>query len=198
MLIPKCCKGCSLRNYGTCNCTLPSYCNEYVEDDSLITDDDKDYKSIQYLDLAGTYGKSIQDNGVKSKNIFTFGFNIHDTLIIETSNNNSYLIYENLQNGCGSKFCDEGYNFLDNGNLSHVDYIEPHVQLVNLKKLIKKYNTENGIEELKDENKKLRELGKSYAEQVELVYNALRLACKQIPDIKNPDYFIELAKRGEE
>lgn len=33
MLIPKCCKGCSGRGSGVCNCTLPSYCNEWVEDD---------------------------------------------------------------------------------------------------------------------------------------------------------------------
>ena len=33
MLIPKCCKGCSGRKNGMCNCTLPSYCNEWVEDD---------------------------------------------------------------------------------------------------------------------------------------------------------------------
>ena len=33
MLVPKCCKGCSGRKSGMCNCTLPSYCNEWVEDD---------------------------------------------------------------------------------------------------------------------------------------------------------------------
>ena len=33
MLIPRCCKGCSGRKSGMCNCTLPSYCNEWVEDD---------------------------------------------------------------------------------------------------------------------------------------------------------------------
>ena len=33
MLIPKCCKGCSGRKSGICNCTLPLYCDEWVEDD---------------------------------------------------------------------------------------------------------------------------------------------------------------------
>ena len=33
MLIPKCCKNCSGRGNGVCNCTLPIYCQEYVEDD---------------------------------------------------------------------------------------------------------------------------------------------------------------------
>lgn len=33
MLIPKCCKGCSDRKSGICNCTLPLYCDEWVEDD---------------------------------------------------------------------------------------------------------------------------------------------------------------------
>lgn len=33
MLIPKCCKNCSGRKKGTCSCALPSYCNEWVEDD---------------------------------------------------------------------------------------------------------------------------------------------------------------------
>ena len=33
MLIPKCCKGCQNRKNGICNCTLPLYCNEWIEDD---------------------------------------------------------------------------------------------------------------------------------------------------------------------
>lgn len=33
MLIPKCCKNCSGRGNGVCNCTLPIYCQEYVEDE---------------------------------------------------------------------------------------------------------------------------------------------------------------------
>lgn len=33
MLIPKCCKNCYGGRNGVCNCTLPSYCNEWVEDD---------------------------------------------------------------------------------------------------------------------------------------------------------------------
>ena len=33
MLIPKCCKNCSNRHNGMCCCSLPNYCNEYVEDD---------------------------------------------------------------------------------------------------------------------------------------------------------------------
>ena len=36
MLIPKCCKGCSGRKNGVCNCTLPTYCQEYVEDEEAI------------------------------------------------------------------------------------------------------------------------------------------------------------------
>lgn len=35
MLIPRCCKNCSNRNQGVCNCTLPMYCNEYVEVDNI-------------------------------------------------------------------------------------------------------------------------------------------------------------------
>lgn len=35
MLIPKCCKGCSSKGSGVCNCTLPAYCQEYVEDEEI-------------------------------------------------------------------------------------------------------------------------------------------------------------------
>lgn len=33
MLIPKCCKNCSNRHNSICCCSLPYYCNEYVEDE---------------------------------------------------------------------------------------------------------------------------------------------------------------------
>lgn len=45
MLIPKCCKGCSNRNKGVCNCVLPSMCNEYVEDNSFEYYDMRKYYS---------------------------------------------------------------------------------------------------------------------------------------------------------
>lgn len=32
MRCPKCCKNCSNKN-GICNCILPYYCNEWVEDE---------------------------------------------------------------------------------------------------------------------------------------------------------------------
>lgn len=35
MMIPRCCKNCNNRNKGICNCVLPYYCNEYVEDDDI-------------------------------------------------------------------------------------------------------------------------------------------------------------------
>ena len=35
MMIPRCCKNCSNKHKGICNCVLPNYCNEYVEDDDL-------------------------------------------------------------------------------------------------------------------------------------------------------------------
>lgn len=33
MKIPACCKNCNNRNKGPCNCVLPNYCNEWVEDE---------------------------------------------------------------------------------------------------------------------------------------------------------------------
>ena len=33
MKIPRCCKNCNNKNKGICNCVLPYYCNEWVEDD---------------------------------------------------------------------------------------------------------------------------------------------------------------------
>lgn len=137
----------------------------------------------------------IQDNGCKKSHLFVFGNSLHDKLLIETKNNHSYLIYENLQSGCGSKFCDEGYEFYNNGNQYNLDYIEPNVKLVNLAKLIENYNKENGIDELKKENKTLREKGKDYALQIEILYEALQQACEQIYGGIDADEFIERAKK---
>lgn len=33
MKIPKCCKNCKNKNSGVCNCVLPYYCKEWVEDE---------------------------------------------------------------------------------------------------------------------------------------------------------------------
>ena len=52
MLIPKCCKGCSGRGSGVCNCTLPIYCQEYVEDEEVI-------KPITYTTTSDTFMKSL-------------------------------------------------------------------------------------------------------------------------------------------
>ena len=37
MLIPKCCKNCANKYRGACSCTLPCYCNEWVEDGETFT-----------------------------------------------------------------------------------------------------------------------------------------------------------------
>lgn len=121
---------------------------------------------------------SIKDNGTEKPRVFTFGENIHDRLIIETENNHSYLVYENLHNGCGSNFCDEGYEFYNNGNSLNADYIEPNVKLINIVKLINDYDERHKISKLKSENKELRKIGYDYACQIENNYNALMLACK--------------------
>lgn len=114
----------------------------------------------------------IKDVG-GSGETFLFGNDIHDTLIVETNNNKSIIYYSNLQNGCSSRFCDEGYEIVDNGNIKG-DFVEPHIRLLNLKQCIERYNKNNGIGELKKENKKLRALGKNYAKQCEDNYNELQ------------------------
>lgn len=124
----------------------------------------------------------IQDNGFKKAHLFTFGNSLHDRLIIRTVDNHSYLVYENLQTGCGSQFCDEGYEFYNNGNILDADYIEPNVKLINLSKLIDDYDKRHKISKLKAENKELRNLGNDYACQIENNYNALMSACKMLEE----------------
>lgn len=48
MLIPKCCVNCTNKNKGVCCCTLPSMCNEYVEDTEL-NDIPVKYNTEQFL-----------------------------------------------------------------------------------------------------------------------------------------------------
>ena len=120
----------------------------------------------------------VKDNSGKGRT-FMFGNDIHDTLVVETINNRSSIYYLNLQNGCSSRFCDEGYEIVDNGNIKG-DYVEPHIRLVNLKQCIERYNKNNGIDELKKENKELRKLGKDYAKQCEDNYNKVKELNQQL------------------
>ena len=139
----------------------------------------------------------IKDNGDNGRT-FMFGNDIHDTLVIETKNNRSGIYYLNLQNSCGSRFCDEGYEIVDNGNIK-ADYVEPHIRLVNLKQCIERYNKNNGIDELKKENKKLRKLGKDYAKQCEDNHNELEKLkkCFLNLQITSSNDYTKLAKENE-
>ena len=139
----------------------------------------------------------IKDNGGKGRT-FIFGNDIHDTLVVETVNNRSGIYYLNLQNSCSSRFCDEGYEIVDNGNIKG-DYVEPHIRLVNLKQCIERYNKNNGIDELKKENKKLRNLGKDYAKQCEDNYNELEKLKKCFIALqeKSANDYTKLAKENE-
>ena len=58
MLIPKCCKNCSGRKSGMCYCTLPLYCNEWVEGDETYTENKK-----EWYDFKPTYEQSIGNWG---------------------------------------------------------------------------------------------------------------------------------------
>lgn len=118
----------------------------------------------------------IKDNGGKGRT-FMFGNDIHDTLVVETANNRSGIYYLNLQNSCSSRFCDEGYEIVDNGNIKG-DYVEPHIRLVNLKQCIERYNKNNGIDELTKEN--------------EILNVALDLACQTLYDINFKLYNTEM------
>lgn len=131
----------------------------------------------------------IKDNGGKGRT-FMFGNDIHDTLVVETANNRSGIYYLNLQNSCSSRFCDEGYEIVDNGNIKG-DYIEPHIRLVNLKSCIERYNKNNGIDELKKENKKLRKLGEDYAKQCEDNYNELEKLKKRFISLQEKEEKID-------
>ena len=69
----------------------------------------------------------IKDNSGKGRT-FMFGNDIHDTLVVETANNRSGIYYLNLQNSCSSRFCDEGYEIVDNGNIKKEEFIYIHFQ----------------------------------------------------------------------
>lgn len=137
----------------------------------------------------------IKDTGGNGRT-FMFGNDIHDTLVVETANNRSGIYYLNLQNSCSSRFCDEGYEIVDNGNIKG-DYVEPHIRLVNLKQCIERYNKNNGIDELKKENKELRKLGKDYAKQCEDNYNKVKELNQQLAekDGKITDLQSQLAEK---
>lgn len=139
----------------------------------------------------------IKDTGGNGRT-FMFGNDIHDTLVVETANNRSGIYYLNLQNSCSSRFCDEGYEIVDNGNIKG-DYVEPHIRLVNLKQCIERYNKNNGIDELKKENKKLRKLGKDYAKQCEDNYNELEKLKKCFISLqeKSANDYTKLTKENE-
>ena len=63
MLIPKCCKGCSNRNSGICNCVLPLYCNEFVEDDKIGDIN----ANISYIDMLNKEGSELLVNSLAEK-----------------------------------------------------------------------------------------------------------------------------------
>lgn len=59
----------------------------------------------------------LRDN--TSGRIHEYGTDRHDSLII--SGDGKYLIYENMQNGCGSVFQDEGYSFVTENDVPPCD-----------------------------------------------------------------------------
>lgn len=63
MLIPKCCKGCLNRNSGFCNCVLPLYCNEFVEEDET-----RDINTnITYIDMLRKESSELLVNSLTEK-----------------------------------------------------------------------------------------------------------------------------------
>lgn len=63
MLIPKCCKGCSNRNSGICNCVLPLYCNEFVEEDKI----EDINTNITYVDMLNKESSELLVNSLAEK-----------------------------------------------------------------------------------------------------------------------------------
>lgn len=62
MLIPKCCKGCAGRKSGMCNCTLPSICNYWAEEDETYPNTPNTPKVIKYIKIIeGTHPENEKD-----------------------------------------------------------------------------------------------------------------------------------------